>query len=269
MAYRLLIYSLGIVVLWTFSAHATRLITTTPLVTDLLTQLGKRSDIVAGNVSPSQANLFFPAIGPLFMPNAERTLLLSPDWVVSDPLTPALYLGALTTLGIAHLELTINTVDKLFSESQRVLKTIYGESRPRVLFPFQRCWKDALSLRRKPFRFLAFTWTSPPILFGSRSFLSDLLTQLGGKNAASRVDFDYPKVSEEWVLDQTVDYVFYLVDESISSSDVARQISRWWPKGQPKMVALPSRYFAQSNFAAWSSFKDLPVVKVPESCAKL
>jgi ABC-type Fe3+-hydroxamate transport system substrate-binding protein len=249
-------------------AEATRLVTATPLITQLVRQLGKGKDIVAGSVAPPETAPF-PSLGPLFMPSAERTLLLSPDWVISDPLTPALYLSALTALKVPHVELKIQTVDQLFTESKRLLATLYGDHAPRVIIPFQQCWKDVTSRRSVAFRFLAFTWLSPPILFGSRSFLSDFLTQIGGFNAAAAIDFDYPQISEEWILDQTVDYVFYLSDEYSSPSEIAKQISRWWPNQKPKLIPLPSSYFAQSNFAAWSYFKKLPLIPTTEACASL
>src|SRR5262249_3093401 len=148
-----------------------RLVAGSPAITEILFQLGLGPDLVGvsefSDYPEPAKNL--PRIGSLFSPSIEKTLALRPGYVLIDAHTSqAYYLDAVSALGLKSFVFSIDSVETLFSESERFLKTVYpGE---RISLNEKKELLKNLPKNPAPFSFLAFTWSEPPILFGAHTF---------------------------------------------------------------------------------------------------
>jgi vitamin B12 transport system substrate-binding protein len=247
--------------LWAPAARALRLATTSPQVTELVFDLGKGSDLVAvsafSQYPPEAARL--PVLGGLFLPSIERVVTVRAEALAFDQMnaSPA-FAQAAEALGIRRYEFAMTSVDSLLSDSKRFLKEAYGEeSSPRL----DRLSPCVLSYRpHGKFKFLALTWVKPPIAFGERTFLSDVLTRLGGENLLANLGkSQFPQLSVEWILARSPDYVFYLTEFPESVEEVRATLAHWWPKKTPPLVLLPADQFARGGFSPLRAADTLPV----------
>lgn len=244
-------------------APGVRLVTSSPQVTELVFQLGKGGDVVAASEYshyPPEAKRL-PSIGSLFLPSIERVVGFAPDAVVLDRvnLNPT-FARALKALGYRLFEMEVVGLDSLRTESLRFLRSAYGET--------GHPWVDRLPgcvagyRPSAPFTFLAVVWFDPPILFGGRTFLSDLLSKVGGTNAVPgdwRLPF--PQVTVEWLATRRVDAVFYL-REFPGAEKLARQTAaRWWPGRDVPLVPLEADKFARASFTPLLHVDELPTTR--------
>jgi hypothetical protein len=255
--------------LWGCPSFALRLVSTSPQATELLFQLGKGSDLVATSELsdfPSDAKKL-PTVGPLFAPSVERTLALAPDWVVLDrsaAASPA-YAHALEAQGIRSFELNIQTVEDLFTESGRLLNTLYGQKE----IPLLGRYRDCLPNQSPHFSFLAFVWISPPILYDARTFFSDLVRRLGGENAVPREwKLDYPTVSEEWLVRHRPDRIYFLQDFPEARTRTESTVARWWPGQKVATIGLSTESFGRGTFTALDHLSDLGEPHCPAAGGK-
>ena len=228
-----------------------RLVSTSPQITELLFQLGKGGDIVATSLMsdyPAEARRI-PVIGPQLSPGAEHILRFHPDWVLVDSsvTNPALA-RALRALRIPVFTFHLSSVEKLLTESQRFLETVYpGQPNPR-LARLRQC-ATALPKPGSRFRYLAVAWLSPTILVGRDAFLSGLLASLGGENALPESwHIEYPQVSEEWLLNQKVDRVYYMQQDGQDLQIARDLVGKLWPGRAVEIKRLAFDHFARATF---------------------
>jgi len=235
-----------LLLLSTLAFAGPRLVSTSPQVTEILFQLGRGKDLVATSDFSDfpEAAKKLPYIGPPFAFGVETIARYLPDWVLTEPnAAPTSTERGLRALGVKQFSMPINTVDDLYSQSDRLLKEIYpGE---KVALPA----RAPLPREKKPFTFLAFTWMDPPILFGHTTFLSDLLVQLGGKNLLpTGWTSPYPRVSLEWILKQKVSRIYFLADMG-PTVERGREIAKnWWPKENLPAIPLSGAHFGRASF---------------------
>lgn len=226
------------------------LLSTSPQATEIIFQLGKGGDLVATSHYsdyPEEAKKL-PRIGPVFAAGIERLVKFAPDWVVSDPeATPVSLDKGLRAAGLRHFPMRIDSVAALFDRSEAFLREVYGESTSPALEKFQACLASYPKTPR-PFRFLAFAWLSPPILFGKHTYLSDLIAKTGGENLLGDTKVPFPKISPEWILRQEVDTVFYLAEHG-QTRELAENLSaKWWPGKTVRLRGLAPAQFARGSF---------------------
>ena len=193
--------------------------------------------------------------------------MLHPDGVLVDSTAsnPA-YETALTSLGVRSFRLNIHTLADLFADSEALLRAWYQELPPASWKKARACFQALKRRSPKPFTFLAFVWLSPPIVYDSQSFLSDLLTTVGGRSVIPREwVLDYPTVSEEWLLRQTVDRIYYLNDHPQATSIAQAQTAKWWPKHKVQLIALSPEHFGRASFTPLDHLEDLGI-EVPREC---
>lgn len=224
-----------------------RLVSTSPQVTELLFQLGRGQDCVATSHFSDypEAAKSLPRIGPPFAYGVEAIARFSPDWVLTEPnAAPPGIERALAALGVRHFSVPVPTVESVYGQSERILKEIYSKEKtempPRVKLP----------RASEPFIFLAFAWLDPPILFGHTTFLSDLITQVGGKNLfPAGWNNPYPKVSLEWLLKQEVSRVYFIAYADQTVEKGATLTEHWWPGKKVKFIPL-REHFSRATFTA-------------------
>ncbi len=255
-------------------AFGLRVITLSPQSTELFWQLGKASDLIAGSSALRTDGPRLQSVGPLFMPSIEKLARFAPDWVVSDSFfTSPTFLEGVSTLAISKLSLQISDLPSLLSESRRALRLIYHDEKNAELDKVALCIRQ-LPSPQSTFRYLAFTWFDPPILFGDTAFLSDLIRRAGGKAPElPGITSQYPQVSQEWVISQHVDVIFYLQEGNQPEVHQVEAIAkRWWKTKPPVVVALPSEKFAITTFTPlkyWSTLRPTHELKTPEACENL
>jgi len=234
---------------------STFLLSTSPQVTELVFHLGKGKDLVATSDYSDfpEAAKQLPRIGPPFAFGVETIARFSPDWVLSEPhAAPSSMDRGLKALRAKHLSLPVRTVDELFTQSERFFETIYprekNELPARPILP-----KDP-----EGFSFLAFTWLNPPILFGHPTFLSDLATRLGGKNALpAGWSSPYPRVSLEWLIQQKVSRIYFLADDEATRKKGKELAAQWWPGQKVETIPLSGDRFGRAGFTALRNVKDM------------
>ncbi len=256
------------------AAHAVRVVTLNPQSTELMVQMGKTRDLVAGSSYPLPSSPSLDQVGPLFMPSIERLVRFAPDWVLSDSFfTSPTFLEGLSALGIHQLTVQISDLDSLLSESRRILSSFYGETENKEFVIANQCL-ETLPKKTAGFTYLAFAWLDPPILFGEKAYLTDLFRRMGGvAPSLPRITSPYPQVSEEWLLTKKVDVIYYLVEGNEPRREAVEKFVRhWWPEVQPKIVALPSEKFSRPTFTPlkyWSELHPTGSYKTSEACEKL
>ncbi len=233
-------------------AHATpqRVITTSPTLTEMLYDLGGESRLVA-TVEFSdypEAAKKIPRIGNFFAPSIERTLLYRPDLVLVDGAARnSQYEVALSRLGIAKEVIEISTLKSFHEESVRITNLLGLEKVPSVYKTEEN---------QPSFSYLGFAWTSPAIVFTSRTFLHALVESVGGKSLVQfKSEQEYLTVSEEWLILQKPDVVFLLIEDDSQKKDFIQFCKRIWRNQMPKVIFLPSRTFARKTETAISEIK--------------
>ncbi|MSP18577.1 MAG: hypothetical protein EXR74_03285 [Bdellovibrionales bacterium] len=230
-----------------------RIITTSPALTELLFELGYGDHLVAASHYsdyPDKAKSL-PRVGTLFSPSLEKTLSFLPDWVLIDSeATPTHFTRQLSKLQLSHLEISIHSVSDLFKEAEKILHLVFHQTQFKALQSLKIEF-DNHKKKNRPFRFIALAWPSPITLIGSNTFLSDLLTQLGGKNILPKsLTTPYPQIAMEWLLKNSPDYLFILGD-SIEQKEQTQKLSKlWWPHKNVKVILLSSDQFARTTFGA-------------------
>ncbi len=248
-----------------FSAEAlgiskSRVITTSPALTELLFELGYGDHLVAASHYsdyPEKAKSI-PRIGTLFSPGLEKTLSFLPDWVLIDSeATPTHFTRQLAKLHLSYLEISIHSVSDLFKEAEKILHLVFHQTQFNALHSLKTEF-DNHKKKNRPFRFVALAWPTPITLIGNPTFLSDLLTQLGGKNMIPKsLTTPYPQIAIEWILKNSPDYLFILGD-SIEQKEETQKLSKlWWPHKNVKVILLPSDRFARTTFGA---ITNLPIL---------
>lgn len=248
------------------------LISTSPELTELIFQLGKGSDVRATpqfSMRPPEAHKL-PELGPLYTPSLELTVRLAPEWVVIDQTNlNASYQAMLGSLGQHSLLLDLSRVENVFSESERFLRTVYGESDSPVLDRYRRCWA-ALPPAPRARHFLAFVWLSPPIMVGHGTFVSDLLERVGGSNALpAYLKLPYPQVSEDWLAGRAPETVFILSNLGTPEDEARALFRKWWPGWNGKVKRVDGDVFSTANLTPLRNLSQLLDVPLPKECRDL
>jgi len=234
-----------------FATHT--IVTTSPSLTEIIFQLGYGSSILATSQFsdfPEEAKRL-PRIGFLFSPNIERIFRFSPDWVLIDAESSPTQLGEqLFEIGLKKLNISIRSVNDLFTESERILKTLFEQKNASAIDNYRQIFLKSKTVKGRNFTFIAIAWASPTVLIGNNTFLSDLLNQVGGKNLVGEFTAaPYPTIADEWLMKHVPEYVFVLADSEDQFRVIKTHSAKWWPAENIKFVFLPSSWYARSSFS--------------------
>ncbi len=229
-----------------------KVITTSPAITELVFQLGYGNQILAvSHFSdyPEQAKSL-PRIGSLFLPSIEKVLIFSPDWVLIDhQSTPLSFSEKLTTLNIKHVQISVFSVSSLFEQARKILTEVFQQTETTAIENRLRNYQTIQKQLLRKFTFIALAWPSPTTLIGRRTFLSDLLTQVGGENLLKdSVLTPYPQVATDWLIKNEPDILFVLGDSKEQLSQTEKLASKWWKTKKTKVILLHSDLFARTTF---------------------
>lgn len=244
------------------STKQPRVITSSPAMTELVFQLGHGNNLVAvSNFSnyPDEAR-DLPRIGMLFSPNIEAILRFSPDLILIDGnTTPDSISAPLKKMGITLKEITITTVEDLFSRAADIAFEIFKDTDSPTLLEMKHFYAQKIQNHpKKSFSYLITAWNSPITLVGHSTFLSDLLKQYGGQNISpSQLKAPYPQVSFEWLIKHPPDVLFSLTRNQDEIENLKSEARKWWPNHPVKVVSLSADDFARTSF---TPLKILPAI---------
>ncbi|MBI4405125.1 MAG: ABC transporter substrate-binding protein [Deltaproteobacteria bacterium] len=267
-----------IAALWVFVGGSwclgLRLVSLSPQTTELLFQLGKGADVVAATTFsdyPEEAKRI-PRMGSVFAPGIESIVRFQPDWVITDqsfqqPSTDK----AFRVLRVPYFTINIRSLSDLERQSKMLLKQLYGMHRSPLIERYSRCLQQ-LDSTTLPFRFLILISVAPTIAFGPNTFLSDLIARQGGRNAVPNLSYDFPQLSDEWMMArEDIDMVFYLENFPGESKHFAPVFKRWWKDGV-LIVPLSAEHFSRSTFTPLHHLDEIKIPgkrNIPGSCRAL
>jgi ABC-type Fe3+-hydroxamate transport system substrate-binding protein len=206
-----------------------RIVSLSPATTELVFALGAGSRLVGRShwdTFPDSARLV-PDLGDGMQPNIEVVIAARPDLVL-------LYASgenrgardAFRRAGIATLTQRVDRIAQ-FASAVQVLGIVLGDTtraaivRDSVLASIARARQSVAGLPRV--RVVWPLWSSPLLVAGGGSFLTELLDASGGKNIFGEIDAPSPQIAFEEVLRRDPDVV-------LTGPDQARKLAadpRW------------------------------------------
>ncbi len=260
------------IALWAAPLLGARLVATSPQTAELLFQLGVGDQVVgvsAGSEYPAEAARL-PTIGMLFAPSLEKVVGLRPEWVILDShnLNPA-FESALRALKVKTFVWDTSSPDALLADGHRFLSETQSAANPAPLLKWQRCFSGLATVAlTTPDRYIGFVWMDPPIVLGHGAFLSRLLEKLGFVNALpTTFHAPYVPVTQEWLIQQKVDRVFFLQHRSEEQATSLAHFAFWWPTVLPEAFALNADIFARASLTPLRHLAALPLAApLPEVC---
>ena len=207
-------------------AEARRIVSLNPSLTSILVALGA-GDRLVGVDDYSARQIVevetLPRVGGLFNPSLEAVLALQPDLVVLVPSAEQRgFQSRLAELGI-HVESFQNIRFKEVLENIDRLGALTGrkkEAKERIA-EIERVSEAGrlLTAQRKPQSVLVVLQRDPLYVVGRGSFMEEMLSGVGLRNAASSFDEAYPRVGREWVVESAPDILIDLSPEPGNPTD--------------------------------------------------
>lgn len=244
---------------------ATRVVSLSPATTELLFALGAGDRVVGRtkwDVEPAAASTV-PSVGDGMNPNAEAIVARRPDLVIAY--ASAANAGAvhqLERLRIPTLELGMNRLEDV-ARAARLLGPLVGAAaRADSLATRFDAELDSARARRVTHppgpSVLLLSWADPPIVIGSGSFQSELVSLAGARNAFSDMAAPSAEVSIEAIAARNPDIVLLT-----GSGDTA-----WAHRPEWRAVrAVRDGRFVEvvGNEFAWPSFRAFDAVRELEA----
>ena len=188
------------------SAAPSRIVSTTPSVTEILFALGL-GDRVVGVTNycryPAAAQKL-PKIGTYIQPNLEAIAALKPDLVLIQK-NPVRLAEQLHRVGLNVVEIEYDSVPGTFAAIERMAEATGAAERGRKLSASLRADLDHIRERsaKLPRRSMIFVVGRTPgtiegiVAVGRASYLNDLIQIAGGVNAFAEATGAYPKITLE------------------------------------------------------------------------
>lgn len=193
-------------------APARRVISLVPSATETIRALGAE-DALAGvtDYDDPEWTAEYPSVGGGLEPNLEAVVALRPDAVIrfhgdQDPRTP----DRLDDLGIRHVAVRPVALADVY-ETNRIVGELVG--RPRVADSLSSAIRRGLDDLRiaiadlPRLRVVYMLGGSPPWVSGPDTYISEILTLVGGDNVFSDLTAPYQAVSPEELRSRTIDVV--------------------------------------------------------------
>ena len=252
------------------------MLATSPQLTELLFEFGCGPLVVGVPQYTEIPSLRhdLPEIGSPFMPSLERIVRLKPHRVFVDrSVTPHHLSKGLSAAGIEHKSFDLHSLSDLavLLSNLHLYCPLASQSevkRNRII----ACLKEILKPRTIQFRFIVFVWFSPAVLAGRETFLSQLISGIGGENALPSLNSKYPQLSREWIMSSKVDIVYILLQEQGDKAAAINEVSRLWERDRPRFQFLVGSHFSKLGLRVLreiNRFDPLGGEAVPTSCQNL
>jgi iron complex transport system substrate-binding protein len=178
------------------AAKPQRIVSMSPGNTEILFALGA-GDRVVGVTSfcdyPEQAKAK-PKIGGFYTPDVETIVTLAPDIVFAAGDIQSRYISSLQQAGIPVVSVAPKTMQEVLTAITVISELIGEQASGAALHTALANQLQQVQQRTKattPRRVFLEVWDMPFLTVGSKSYISDIITQAGGISAAIDRDVDY------------------------------------------------------------------------------
>lgn len=213
-----------------------RVVSVTPAGTDLLIGMGAADHLVgiSNYDDPREGTAGKPKIGDYDNIDWEKISLLRPQILIvfyaADRIPTALQQKC-DELGIRILNVKIETLDDIYSETQRVAEVIGETARAKVAIESLKAQLTAVAKRvegEQPVKAIVVTGDDGLGLAGPRTFLDELLHIAGGDNAVRGNGPLYRQVDREMLRAMAPDVIIQLIPEGEKTPQVLTTAQKFW-----------------------------------------
>ena len=220
-----------------FEHQPQRIISTSPSITEMLFELGLQDRIVAVTdfcIYPEEACLL-PSIGGVLNPDIEKIISLAPDLIIlqSDSATVE---KNINSLGIPTFSIKVRTISDIFDSINRLGKELNCQEAAEKLVLLLKdkinAFKQKLvgQLPKKVLLLLGDSSDPAHDLYavGPGTFLNELLILSGGENILKNSKAQYPKLSKEYIIEQSPEIIIEAGPKSnLSQKEIDYKVERW------------------------------------------
>ena len=214
-----------------------RIISTSPSITEILFELGLKDQIVAVTdycIYPKEACIL-PSIGGVLNPDIETIVSLTPDLIILQSDSVKLEKN-FARLGIHTFSIKVETISDIFKSINRLGKALNCQERAKKLVLSLKDKINVLKKRvagrsRKKVLLLLGDSSNPArdlYAVGSGTFLNELLILSGGKNILQNSKAQYPKLSKEYIIEQSPEIIIEAGPKSnLSKNEINYRVEQW------------------------------------------
>jgi len=220
-----------------FEHQPKRIISTSPSITEMLFELGLQDRIVAVTdfcIYPQEACLL-PSIGGVLNPDIEKIVSLAPDLIIlqSDSATVE---KNIKSLGIPTFSIKVRTISDIFESINRLGKELNCQEAAEKLLLLLKdkinAFKQKLvgQLPKKVLLLLGDSSDPAHDLYavGPGTFLNELLVLSGGENILKNSKAQYPKLSKEYIIEQSPEIIIEAGPKSnLSQKEIDYKVEQW------------------------------------------
>ena len=214
-----------------------RIISTSPSITEILFELGLKDRIVAVTdfcTYPEEACLL-PSIGGVLNPDIETIVSLTPDLVIHQSDSAKMEKN-IKSLRIPTLSIKVRTISDIFESINRLGKKLNCQKAAKKLLLLLEDKIDSFKQRllgRSPKKVLLLLGDSSDpardlYAVGPGTFLNELLVLSGGKNILNNSKAQYPKLSKEFIIEQSPEIIIEAGPNSnLPQKEIDYRLEQW------------------------------------------
>ena len=214
-----------------------RIISTSPSITEILFELGLQDRIVAVTdfcIYPEEA-CHLPSIGGVLNPDIETIVSLTPDLIILQSDSAKMEKN-IKSLGIPTFSIKVRTISDIFESINRLGKELNcQEAAKKLLFLLKdkiNTFKQRLAGRLPKKVLLLLGDSSNPArdlyAVGPGTFLNELLVLSGGKNILKNSKAQYPKLSKEFIIEQSPEIIIEAGPKSdLPQKEIDYRVGQW------------------------------------------
>jgi iron complex transport system substrate-binding protein len=218
-------------------SSASRIISTSPSITETLFELGLKDRVIAVTdfcKYPKQA-CQLPSIGGMLNPNMETVVALTPDLIILQSGNQRLRNNA-KSVGIKTLEVSMGNLEEIFDSIKKlgIALNCQEQANKLTLHLTSRItfYQERLKGLPKKEVLLLLGDSSDPArdlyAAGPGTFLNELLNLSGGKNIIRDSPARYPKLSKEHIIKKSPEIIIEAGPKSnLSQTEIDIRIQEW------------------------------------------
>ena len=216
---------------------ASRIISTSPAITETLFELGLQDRVIAVSdfcQYPKEA-CKLPSIGGMLNPNMETIVSLTPDLIIHQPGNQSLSNNA-KNVGIKTLELHMENLSEIYKSIRKLGFALNCQEKANKLILHLTTgiafYQERLKgLHKKEVLLLLGDSNDPAYdlyAAGPGTFLNELLNLSGGKNIVRDSPARYPKLSNEYIIKKSPEIIIEAgPDSNLSQRENDIKIEEW------------------------------------------
>ena len=220
-----------------FEQQPKRIISTSPSITEILFELGLQDRIVAVTdfcTYPEEA-CHLPSVGGVLNPDIETIVSLTPDLIIHQSDSAKMEKN-IKSLGIPTFSIKVRTISDIFESINRLGKELNcQEAAKKLLFLLKdkiNIFKQRLAGRLPKKVLLLLGDSSNPArdlyAVGPGTFLNELLVLSGGKNILNNSKAQYPKLSKEYIIEQSPEIIIEAGPKSdLPQKEIDYRVGQW------------------------------------------